>query len=115
MRLSLLNDKLIDLSWNELLAPIGSYQNPSSFWSESNDVYHCKVNMAGIKKDNIKVLVQDRLLTVSAEQDGHTHRSKAYIPKKADASKSTVKYKDGMLYLEFKKLEGHKSIELEIT
>ena len=71
--------------------------------------------MAGIKKDNIKVLVQDRLLTVSAEQDGHTYRSKAYIPKKADASKSTVKYEDGMLYLEFKKLEGHKSIELEIS
>lgn len=115
MRLSLLNDKLIDLSWNELLAPIGSYQNPSSFWSESNDVYHCKVNMAGIKKDNINIKINENLIDVWAEQDGHKYRSWAYIPKQADSSTGKAKYEDGLLTISFDKKEKHKTIELKIN
>tara|TARA_Y100001973_G_scaffold59283_1_gene87267 strand:+ start:3425 stop:3778 length:354 start_codon:yes stop_codon:yes gene_type:complete len=117
MKLSLLDNGIWDImnSWNDLTVTNGRYTAPENYWSETSEGYSCKMNMAGIKKENIKVLVQDGILTVSAKQDNHTYRSKAYIPKKADATNSIVKYEDGMLYLEFKKLEGHKSIELEIT
>ena len=99
-------------SWNTVN---GRYQYPDSYWSELDDAYSCTVNMAGIKKDNIKILVEGRLLKVSAEQDGHKYNSSVYIPKKANAKASSVRHEDGMLYLEFKKSDGHKSIELEIS
>lgn len=117
MKLSLLDNGTWDLmdSWNDILTTNGRHQSPDSYWSELDDAYSCKVNMAGIKKDNIKVLVEGRLLRVSAEQDGHKYDSSAYIPKKANTEASSVRYEDGMLYLEFKKSDGHKSIELEIS
>ncbi len=102
-------------SWNELLTTNGRLNHPENYWSEKDDSYNCRVNMAGIKKDNIKISVQNNLLSISAEQEGHKYNTRAYIPKKADPTKSSVRYEDGMLYLEFKKLEAHKSIELEIS
>ena len=102
-------------TWNDLAVTNDRYNRPDNYWSETEDGYSCKINMAGIKKDNIKVLIEGGLLKVSAEQDGHKYSSKTYIPKKAEHKAAVVRYEDGMLYLELKKQEEHKSIELEIS
>ena len=100
---------------NDLILTNGRLSEPESYWSESEDGYSCKVNMAGIKKENIKILIEQGLLKVSAEQDGHKYSSVISAPKKADPKKSSARYEDGMLYLELKKLDSHKSVELTIT
>ena len=101
--------------WNDLLTTNARLGGLDDYWSESKEAYSCKVNMAGIKKDNVKILVEGNLLRVSAEQDGHKYTSVITVPKKASTKDSSVKYEDGMLYLELKKLDAHKSIELEIS
>ena len=64
---------------------------------------------------SLKILIEQGLLKVSAEQDGHKYSSVISAPKKADPKKSSARYEDGMLYLELKKLDSHKSVELTIT
>ena len=117
MKLSLLDNGIWDImdSWNDLAVTNGRYTTPDNYWSETDEGYCCKINMAGIKKENIKVLVEGGMLRVSAEQDGHKYNCKIYLPKKAERKTASVKHQDGMLYLEFKKLEEHKSIELKIS
>tara|TARA_Y100000592_G_scaffold93984_1_gene158062 strand:- start:7601 stop:7954 length:354 start_codon:yes stop_codon:yes gene_type:complete len=117
MKLSLFDNGMWDImnTWNDLTVTNGRYAKSENYWTDTSDGYSCKVNMAGIDKENIKVSVEGGLLRVSAEQDGHKYSSTAYIPKKADPEKTSVEYKNGMLYLEFKKQEKHKSIELKIS
>jgi|TARA_B100000085_G_scaffold283532_1_gene314424 HSP20 family molecular chaperone IbpA len=81
----------------------------------SVDYFSHKINMAGIKKENIKVSLEDRLLKISAEQDGEKYRTSVYVPKKAEPSKTELRYEDGMLYIDFKKSDQHEPVELKIS
>ncbi len=85
------------------------------YLKETEDGYSYKVNMAGIKKDNINIKINENLIDVWAEQDGHKYRSWAYIPKQADSSTGKAKYEDGLLTISFDKKEKHKTIELKIN
>ena len=116
MKLSLFDNGVWDVMdpWNSFLLTDGRDKAIDNCWSSTEDGYSCRINMAGIKKENIKVLVDGRLLRVSAEQGDHKYKTQAYLPKKAEAEAASVKYEDGMLTLDFKKKESHKSIELEV-
>ena len=43
------------------------------YLKETEDGYSYKVNMAGIKKDNINIKINENLIDVWAEQDGHKY------------------------------------------
>lgn len=117
MKTSLFGNTLWDVvnTWNDMMLTDAKYRGTDNLFEELEDEYICKVNMAGIKKENIKVILEGNLLKVSAEQDGHKYRTSVYVPKKVDLEGVSIKYEDGILYLNFKKKPEHKAIELKIS
>ena len=85
------------------------------YFSETESGYSCKVNVAGIKKDNIKACLEKNMLRISAEQDGHKYNTSIAVPSKVDPESISARCEDGMLYLDLKKKASHKAIELKIS
>jgi|TARA_B100000085_G_scaffold182029_1_gene166295 HSP20 family molecular chaperone IbpA len=84
-------------------------------YEETKDSYKYQFNLAGFRKENINVSVENSLLKIKAEQDDRVF-SKAYtVPRKADSSASIAKYEDGMLYVTINKKASEKAIELEVN
>ena len=91
------------------------YEDDDAYYKETEDSYKYQFNLAGFKKENIKVSMENNLLKVKAEQNGRVF-SKAYtVPRKADSTASVAKYEDGMLYVTINKKDSEKAIELEVN
>lgn len=116
-------------------------QNSDSFGSwapvldalEDNDKYVVSVEVPGLKKEDISVVVHDGVLTVSGERksekevkEGTVHRSERIygkfsrsvsLPSAVRADAVTAAYKDGVLTVEVPKAEEAKpkSIEVKIS
>ena len=91
------------------------YEDDDAYYKETEDGYKYQFNLAGFKKENIKVSMENNLLKVKAEQNGRVF-SKAYtVPRKADSTASVAKYEDGMLYVTINKKDSEKAIELEVN
>ena len=90
------------------------YEDTDAYYKETKDSYDYEFNLAGFKKENIKVSLENNLIRVEAEQ-GDRVFSKAYtVPRKADSSASLAKYEDGILYITINKKASEKAIELEL-
>ena len=83
--------------------------------NERDDTYVYELNLAGFKKDNIKVAAENGRIKVSAKQGDRNYTKLLPVPKKADLSSSVVKYEDGLLNITINKKEGEKRVELEIN
>ena len=108
-----------------------------SGWSPTLDVYDekesfvVKVELPGMKKEDIDISFHDGALTVSGERkherenkEGETFRSERYfgrfqrsltLPAAVDASKITATYKDGVLHLDLPKAEEAKPKRIDVT
>jgi HSP20 family protein len=100
---------------------------------EDKDNIIVKVEIPGMKKDDMKVAVHGKILSVSGERkqesevrDKTYHRiERAYgkfsrtitLPSEVDADKIKASYKDGLLRINLPKLESVKprQIDVEIT
>ena len=82
---------------------------------EQNDTYVYKLNLAGIKRENIKVTAENGSIKISAKQGDKSYMKLLTVSKKADINSSVVKYEDGLLNITINKKEGQKKIELEIN
>ena len=102
-------DNFFNNSFDHLL-----YEDNDNSYKETEDGYEYQLNLAGFKKENIKVTVENNLLKVKAEQ-GDRVFSKAYtVPRKSDSSASVAKYEDGILYIKINKKASEKAIELQV-
>ena len=100
---------------------------------EEKDQYVLKADLPGIKKEDIKVTLEDNILTVAAErkseaetQDKQIHRSERTYGRyqrtlnlgaNVDAGKIRANYKDGVLELIVPKSEEvkPKSIDIQVS
>jgi HSP20 family protein len=106
-------------------------------WSPALDVYDdkdsfvVKVELPGMKKEDISLSLHDGALTISGERSherkndsGETFRSERYfgkfqrsvaLPALVDSSKVTASYKDGILTVELPKSEEAKPKQIEVS
>ncbi len=125
--------RLFEVAFNE--------RQPESFndWSpaldafEDKDKYVVSLEVPGLKKEEIKVVVHDGVLTVSGERkfeketkEGTVHRAErtygkfsrsVTLPAAVKADQVAASYKDGVLTVEVPKAEEAKpkSIEIKIS
>ena len=97
---------------------------------EQEKVYHVAVELPGVKKSNVKVNIEDNVLTVSGEKnssdkvkDENYHRvERSYgkfrrcfrLPELVDQNKIAAEFKDGILNIDIPKLEEALPKEIEI-
>jgi HSP20 family protein len=108
-----------------------------SGWSPALDVYDdkdhlvVKVELPGMKKDEIEISLHDGTLTVAGERkvekdvnEGQTFRSERFfgkfqrsltLPTAVDAGKVKAAYKDGILTVELPKADEAKPKQIEVS
>ena len=108
-----------------------------SGWSPALDVYDdkdrlvVKVELPGLKKDEIEISLNDGALTVAGERktehdekEGQTFRSERYfgkfqrsvtLPTAVDAGKVKAAYQDGVLTIDLAKAEEAKPKHIEVS
>ena len=98
--------------------------------TEDEKEYLIKAEVPEIKKEDIKLLVQDNVLTISGERKSEKEeKGKKYhrvertfgsfmrsftLPEDADGSKVAAEYKDGMLNVRLPKSEKAKPKSIEV-
>lgn len=122
---SLLSD-LLDREWFPM--PSSSFDGqslPAVNIRETNDAFALELAAPGMKKEDFKIDLDQRVLTVSAERkeekkeekDGkytrrefsyHSFRRSFTLPLSADPEKISASYKDGVLHIEVAKKEEAK-------
>jgi HSP20 family protein len=99
--------------------------NPAIDLYEKDDHFVIKAELPGIKKDDIKVDLKDRVLTLSGErnydnevnEENYYRRERSYgkfqraftLPVEVDSEKIKAEFKDGVLQIEVPKPEDKKA------
>jgi len=108
-----------------------------SGWSPALDVYEdkdqvfVKVEVPGMKKEDIDIAFHDGMLSISGERkqesevrEGETFRTERYfgrfrrtlaLPTQVDPEKVKATYRDGILTVELAKAEAAKPKQIEVT
>ena len=113
------------------------YQNSDSVWSPTVDIseteesYEVKAEIPGLKKEDIKLSVEDNVLTLSGErkveketEKKNYHRlERAYgkfersfrLPREVDSESIKASYKNGVLTVQIPKSEAVKPKEIAVS
>ena len=99
-------------------------------WDDKDNLF-VKVELPGLKKDEINLSLHDGVLTISGERkrevekkEGQSFRSERYfgkfqrsvtLPTAVDASKVNAAYKDGVLTVELPKAEEAKPKQIAVN
>lgn len=122
--------------FEETLLPMGAEPFSTAAWSPSCDIYETeneivvKAEIPGVKKEDVKLSVQDNVLTLSGERkfeeetkkENYVRVERGYgsftrsftLPPSVDAKKISAEFKDGLLEVKLPKLEEAKPKEVEI-
>ncbi len=104
--------------------------NPAVDLYEKDDHYMIKAELPGVNKDDIKIDLKDRLLTLSGErtydnevnEENYHRREMSYgkfqraftLPADVDSDKIKAEFKDGVLQIEVPKPEEKKAKQVTI-
>lgn len=124
-------DRLYNTVFNE--APVWNTRQPLVNVSEQEDGYVLEAELPGMTDSDVDVRVEDNLLTITAtrgeESEGESEEKPRYLireraareyrrsfvlPKDADRSNIEARFKNGILYLDIKKLPEAKPRQIEI-
>ncbi len=123
--------KMLSDFWNED-ETIGRLQEwyPSADITETKDAFTVKVELPGVTKENVKITLQENILTIQGEKkleseskDRSVHRiernygafSRSFrMPSSVKGEKIDAGYKDGVLTIVLPKAEEAKTKEIEI-
>ena len=124
-------NRLFDFSWPSRDTGLLSGWSPALDVSDDKDNLVVKVELPGMKKDEINLSLHDGVLTISGERkhesekkEGGTFRSERYfgkfhrsvtLPTAVDANKVTAAYKDGILTVELPKAEEAKPKQIAVN
>jgi HSP20 family protein len=133
-RLTSLRDevnRLFDLSGPSRDSGLFSGWSPALDVLDDKDNLVVKVELPGLKKDEINLSLHDGVLTISGERkhevekkEGQSFRSERYfgkfqrgvtLPTAVDASKVNATYKDGVLTVELPKAEEAKPKQIAVS
>lgn len=90
---------------------------------EDKDSYHARFEVPGVKKEDVKVELENRLLTVSVEkkektaqgEQSYTLSRSVSVPDGVNPESIAAKLEDGMLTVTLPKAEHRKPKTIEIT
>ncbi len=75
---------------------------------EKEKVLKLVAEMPGVEKKDVKVVVNDKTISIDAEHGEKKYHAKAPIPHKVDKDSAKASYKNGVLELKFSLLESEK-------
>lgn len=121
--------------WSEVLRgqgeEVGRMIAPAMDVAESADRYTITAELPGLRKDDVKITVENGVLTISGEkkfereekkEDYHlverrygTFYRSVTLPNQVDSDKASAKFQDGVLVIEVPKLEQAKPRTLKIS
>jgi len=115
----------------ETLGNVARHLPLSNFAKHNRDTYDIEVDLAGVKKEDIELKIEDDYLTVNAirkaknevnEEDYYLYESNIgmisrsfLLPKDIDRDKIDAKYEDGRLYITLNKEESRKAKSISIN
>lgn len=124
-------NRLFDFSWPSRDSGLLSGWSPALDVFDDKDILVVKVELPGLKKDEINLSLHDGVLTISGERqherdakEGGTFRSERYfgkfqrsvtLPTAVDANKVNASYKDGILTVELAKAEEAKPKQIAVS
>ena len=133
-RLASLRDevnRLFDFSWPSRDSGLFSGWSPALDVFDDKDNLVVKVELPGLKKEEIELSLHDGVLTISGERkresekkEGESFRSERYfgkfqrsvtLPAAVDANKVNAAYKDGVLTVELPKAEEAKPKQIAVN
>jgi HSP20 family protein len=133
-RLASLRDevnRLFDFSWPSRDSGLFSGWSPALDVFDDKDNLVVKVELPGLKKDEINLSLHDGVLTISGERkrehetkDGDAFRSERYfgkfqrsvtLPTAVDSTKVKATYKDGILSVDLPKAEEAKPKQIAVN
>jgi HSP20 family protein len=104
--------------------------NPAVDLYEKDDQFIIKAELPGVNKDDIKVDLKDRVLTLSGErtyenevkEENYYRRERSYgkfqraftLPADVDSEKIKAEFKDGVLQIEVPKPEDRKAKQVTV-
>jgi len=114
----------------ETLGNVARHLPLANFARHSSDTYDIEIDLAGVKKEDIELKIEDDYLTINAmrkakhEVDEHDYYlyessigliSRSFIlPKDIDREKINAKFEDGRLYVTLEKEEARKAKSISI-
>lgn len=135
-RWSSLRDQLDTLFEMPFWSNFGRQSQLFSGWSPSLDLYQnndnvvARIELPGMRKEDIEISLQDGTLTISGERKSQTpegdkaERSELYVgkfrrsvslPTQVDAGKVTAAYRDGVLTVTLPKAEEAKPKQIQVN
>ena len=132
-RLASLRDemnRLFDFSWPSRDSGLFSGWSPALDLYQNNDNVVVRVELPGMRKEDIEISLQDGMLTISGERNSETaegdkaERTERYVgkfrrsislPTQVDASKVTATYRDGILTVTLPKAEEAKPKQIQVN
>ena len=123
-------DRFFDRFFERWPEPIEDYWTPAIDLVEGDSHIEVKAELPGLKKDDIKVRVEDNVLSISGERkkekevkEGRYYRVERYygkfyrcveLPTEVDPEKIKATYKDGVLSITLPKPESVQPKEIEV-
>src|SRR4051812_47642433 len=124
-------NRLFDFSWPSRDTGLFSGWSPALDVSDDKDNLVVKVELPGMKKEEIDLSLHDGVLTISGERkheheskEGESFRSERYfgkfqrsvtLPAAVDGNKVNATYKDGILTVELPKAEEAKPKQIAVS
>ena len=81
---------------------------------DKGDRLELSVEMPGVKKEDVKVTFENKILSVSAERGERKYNQGYRISHNIDASKITAKLEDGILLVTIPKSESSNQTEIKV-
>lgn len=106
---NLLNDFFNEVSFGKT-----DFHQHRHIHEETDEGYEYKLNLAGFKRENIKVNVENDTLNIEAKQGDKKLSENFWIPEDADVKASVARYEDGILYIKLNKKESSKPLNIEV-
>lgn len=118
-------DRLFDLTFPSFGRSLGQNQTQDSLaadFYEDNDNYYVKVELPGVRKDDVKVAFEDGVVALKASrvQKQHEKEHKVEyqrsfrIPKEVSSEKISANFEDGLLTLTLPKAPEVKPKKIEV-
>lgn len=106
-----------------LLAPARQTANPGVEWFEDDTHYHARIELPGLKRENLRLDAEEGLLRISHEtlekgegESTRTSRSELVVrcPEGIRGDGIEARLADGILHLSLPKEEARKPVSVEI-
>ena len=107
-------DNLLNDFFNEVSFVKTDFHKERHIHKETDEGYEYRLNLAGFKRENINVNVENDTLNIEAKQGDKKLSDTFWIPEDADVKASVARYEDGILYIKLNKKESSKPLNIEV-